>query len=179
MFILVEARLNYVLKLLLTKCFIVQKLSGWFYQTDGKRCALCLTCGNKPLEIRTNDFTRIGTFEIILSHCCLFIWLCLRQDSKQFNKLWVTNFKKLCMTKKKVIFAAPLIYLNYTVDKHIIANLDRILFNLFVLAVNLNFYCSSEAIEVRANRLYRVCLTSVNYGHCSFRPGWSRGSFDR
>ena len=103
-------------KLLLPKCFIVQKLSGWFYHTDGKRCAFCLTCGNKPLEIRTNDFTRIGTFEIILSHCCLFIWLCLRQDSKQFNKLWVTNFKKLCMTKKKVIFAAALIYLNYTVD---------------------------------------------------------------
>ena len=116
LFILVEARLNYVLKLLLPKCFIVQKLSGWFYHTDGKRCAFCLTCGNKPLEIRTNDFTRIGTFEIILSHCCLFIWLCLRQDSKQFNKLWVTNFKKLCMTKKKVIFAAALIYLNYTVD---------------------------------------------------------------
>ena len=103
LFILVEACLNYVLKLLLPKCFIVQKLSGWFYHTDGKRCGFCLTCGNKPLEIRTNDFTRIVTFEIILSHFCLFIWLCLRQDSKQFNKLWVTNFKKLCMTKKSHI----------------------------------------------------------------------------
>ena len=44
-----------------------------------------------------------------------------------------------------------------------------ILFDLFVLTVNLNLYCSSEALEVRANRLYCVCLTSVNYGHCSFR----------
>ena len=43
-----------------------------------------------------------------------------------------------------------------------------ILFDLFVLTVNLNLYCSSEALEVRANRLYCVCLTSVNYGHCSF-----------
>ena len=61
LFILVEARLNYVLKLLLPKCFIVQKLSGWFYHTDGKRCAFCLTCGKKPLEIRTNDFTSFKT----------------------------------------------------------------------------------------------------------------------
>ena len=99
LFILVEARLNYVLKLLLPKCLIVQKLSGWFYHTDGKRCVFCLTCGNKPLEIKTNDFTRIGTFEIILSHCCLFIWRCLRQDSKQFNNEW--QISRNCVLRKK------------------------------------------------------------------------------
>ena len=37
---------------------------------------------------------------------------------------------------------------------HIGVNLHRILFNLFVLIVNLNLYCSSEAPEVRAHRLY-------------------------
>ena len=52
---------------------------------------------------------------------------------------------------------------------HISVNLHRILFNLFVLIVNLNLYCSSEAPEVRENRLYSMCLTSVNYGHCDFR----------
>ena len=61
------------------------------------------------------------------------------------------------MTKKMIIFAASLIYLNYTVDyslktKKIYKKLKdlpyRILFNLFVLIVNLNLYCSSEALEV-------------------------------
>ena len=62
---------------------------------------------------------------------------------------------------------------------HISVNLHRILFNLFVLIVNLNLYCSSEALEVRANRLYCVCLTSVNYGHCGFRARWSCINSDR
>ena len=35
------------------------------------------------------------------------------------------------------------------------------MFNLFVLTVNLNLYCSSEAFEVRSNHLYCMCLTSV------------------
>ena len=60
-----------------------------------------------------------------------------------------------------------------------IVTLHRILFNLFVLTVNLNSYCSSKDREVRANRLYSVCLTSVNYGHCGFRARWSRINFDR
>ena len=51
---------------------------------------------------------------------------------------------------------------------HIGVNLHRISFDLFVLTVNLNLYCSSEAFEVRANRLYCVCLTSVNYGIVAF-----------
>ena len=50
------------------KCFIVHKLSGWFYQTDGKSCALCLTCGDEAVGRRANDFIRIGTSEIISSH---------------------------------------------------------------------------------------------------------------
>ena len=37
---------------------------------------------------------------------------------------------------------------------HIGVNLHRILLNLFVLIVNLNLYCSFEAPEVRAHRLY-------------------------
>ena len=46
----------------------------------------------------------------------------MRQDSGQFNKPRVilkkteANFEKLCMTKIIEIFAAPIIYLNYTVD---------------------------------------------------------------
>ena len=60
-----------------------------------------------------------------------------------------------------------------------IVTLHRILFNLFVLTVNLNSYCSSKDREVRANRLYCVWLTSVNYGHCGFRARWSRINFDR
>ena len=52
---------------------------------------------------------------------------------------------------------------------HINEILYRIMFNLFVLTVNLNLYCSSEALEVRANHLYCMCLTSVSYGHCGFR----------
>ena len=62
---------------------------------------------------------------------------------------------------------------------HISLNLHRILFHLFVLIVNLNLYCSSEAPEVRATRLYCMCLKSVNYGHCGFRARWSRINFDR
>ena len=56
---------------------------------------------------------------------------------------------------------------------HISVNLHRILFNLFVLIVNLNLYCSSEALEVLADRLYCVFLTSVKYGHRGFRARWS------
>ena len=56
---------------------------------------------------------------------------------------------------------------------HISVNLHRILFNFFVLVVNLNLYCSSEALEARENRLYCVRLTSVNYGYCGFRARWS------
>ena len=56
---------------------------------------------------------------------------------------------------------------------HISVNLHRILFNLFVLIVNLNLYCSSEALEVLADRLYCVFLTSVKYGHRGFLARWS------
>ena len=35
---------------------------------NGKRCASCLTCSDEALERRSNDFTRIGTFEIISNH---------------------------------------------------------------------------------------------------------------
>ena len=38
-----------------------------------KRCALCLTCGAEALGRRANDFTRIGTFEIISSHYSVLI----------------------------------------------------------------------------------------------------------
>ena len=37
-----------------TKYFIVHKLSGWFYHTDGKRCAFCLTCGKKSERFYKN-----------------------------------------------------------------------------------------------------------------------------
>ena len=50
------------------ECFIVHKLSRWFYHTDGKRCASCLTCSDEALGRRSNDFTRIATFEIISNH---------------------------------------------------------------------------------------------------------------
>ena len=101
------------------------------------------------------------------------------------------------MTKKIVIFAAPIIYLNYNVEDssktvelkniyrlilsiwHINENLYRIMFNLCVLTVNLNLYCSSEALEVRVNHLYCMCLTAVSYAHCRFRAKWSRKNFDR
>ena len=56
-----------------TKCFIVHKLLIWFYHTDGKRCAVCLTSDDEAVGRGTNDFTRIGTFEIISRHCNLFI----------------------------------------------------------------------------------------------------------
>ena len=62
---------------------------------------------------------------------------------------------------------------------HISVNLHRVLFNLLVLIVNLNLYCSSEALDVRGNHLYCVCLTSVNYGHCGFRARWSCISIHR
>ena len=35
---------------------------------DGKRCASCLTCSDEALGRRSNDFTRVGTFEIISNH---------------------------------------------------------------------------------------------------------------
>ena len=53
-------------------------------------------------------------------------------------------------------------------DEKKCVNLHRILFNLFVLTVNLNLYCSSEARELRANRLNCVYLTSTNYGIVAF-----------
>ena len=43
------------------------------YHTDGKRCAVCLTSHEEAVGRGTNDFTRIGTFEIISRHCYLFI----------------------------------------------------------------------------------------------------------
>ena len=57
------------------------------------------------------------------------------------------------------------------------ANSHRILFGLFVLTVNLNLYCSSEAFEVRAIHLNCVYLMSVNYAHCDFCAKWSRVNF--
>ena len=105
------------------------------------------------------------------------------------------NFKTVCMTKDKshIYSAINLFELhcrrlikNCQAKKylaknfcHISVNLHRILFNFFVLVVNLNFYCSSEALEVRANRLYCMRLTSLNYGHCGFRARWSRINSDR
>ena len=62
---------------------------------------------------------------------------------------------------------------------HINEILYRIMFNLFVLTVNLNLYCSSEALEIRANHLYCMCLTSVSYALCGFRAKQSRANFDR
>ena len=55
------------------KCFIEHKLLGLFYHTDGKGCAVCLTSDDEAVGRGTNDFTRIGTFEIISRHCYLFI----------------------------------------------------------------------------------------------------------
>ena len=72
-----KMRLNYVLKLTEcvkpAKCFIVHKLLIWFYHAGGKRCAVCLTSDDEAVGRGTNDFTRIGTFEIISRHCYLFI----------------------------------------------------------------------------------------------------------
>ena len=83
------------------------------------------------------------------------------------------------MTKKIVIFAAPIIYLNYNVDDssktvelkniyrlilsiwHINENLYRIMFNLCVLTVNLNLYCSSEALEVRVKKSFVLHVLDV------------------
>ena len=55
------------------KCFIVHKLLGWFYHTDGKGCAFFLTSDDKAVGRGSNDFTRTETFEIISRHCYLFI----------------------------------------------------------------------------------------------------------
>ena len=55
------------------KCFIVHKLWGLFYHKDGTSCDLCLTCGDEAVGRRANDFTRIGTFEIISSHYYVLI----------------------------------------------------------------------------------------------------------
>ena len=153
------------------KCFIVHKFLGWFYHTDGK----LLTSGDEAVGRVTTDFIRIGTFEIISRHSYLFLCSCLGKVSRH------CIFKKLCMTKKIVILVAPLIYFELHCRRlikncqaktifsknnlriwHVGVNLHRILFNLFVLIVNLNLYCSSEAPEVRANHLYCMCLTSVN-----------------
>ena len=37
------------------------------------RMDLCLTCGDEAVGRRANDFTRIGTFEIISSHYYVLI----------------------------------------------------------------------------------------------------------
>ena len=63
----------------LAECFIVHKLSRWFYRTDGKCCAACLTCGDEALGRRLNDFTGIATFEIISNHYYDFTFLETRQ----------------------------------------------------------------------------------------------------
>ena len=60
----------------------MHKLSGWFYHTDGKSCALCLTCGDEAVGRRANDFTRIGTFEIISSH-----WFNVAWDKTEDNSI--------------------------------------------------------------------------------------------
>ena len=75
------------------KCFIVHKLSEWVYHTDGKH-AFCLTCGDEAVARKTNDFTRIGIFEIIASYYY------------EFNKLWVIlkerkQISRNCVRRKK------------------------------------------------------------------------------
>ena len=161
------------------KCFIAHKLSGWFYHTDGKRCA-----SNEAVGRGTNDFIRIGTFEIISSHCYLFLWRFLGKVSRQMQLTMRNKFQETVYDEKKnhICSAINLFELQcrrLIKNCHVSVNLHRILFNLFVLIVNLNLYCSSEASEVRANRLYCMCLKSVNYGHCGFRARWSRINFDR
>ena len=69
----------------------------------------------------------------------------------------------MCNIKKNASKFQETVY-----DEKKCVNLHRILFNLFVLTVNLNLYCSSEARELRANRLYCVYLTSTNYGIVAF-----------
>ena len=54
---------------------------------DAKRCASCLTRGDEALGRRSNDFTRVGTFEIISNHYHELIKGFLRQDSGKFNEL--------------------------------------------------------------------------------------------
>ena len=98
------------------KCFIAHKLSGWFYHTDGKRCAFFLTSSNEAVGRGTNDFIRIGTFEIISSHCYLFLWRFLGKVSRQMQLTMRNKFQETVYDEKKIIFAAPLIYLNYTID---------------------------------------------------------------
>ena len=84
---------------------IVHKLSEWVYHTDGKR-AFCLTCGDEAMARKTNDFTRIGTFEIISSYYYVLIKRYLRQNRRQFNKLRVTlkerkQISRNCVRRKK------------------------------------------------------------------------------
>ena len=98
------------------KCFIAHKLSGWFYHTDGKRCAFFLTSSNEAVGRGTNDFIRIGTFEIISSHCYLFLWRFLEKVNRQMQLTMRNKFQETVYDEKKIIFAAPLIYLNYTID---------------------------------------------------------------
>ena len=69
----------------------------------------------------------------------------------------------MCNIKKNASKFQETVY-----DEKKCVNLHRILFNLFVLTVNLNLYCSSEARELRANRLYCIYLTSTNYGIVAF-----------
>ena len=106
-------------------------------------------------------------------------------------KRTLASFKTVCMTKKNSHICSSInlfelqcrrliknchvknIYQQILSIWHISVNLHRILFNLFVLIVNLNLYCSSEALEVWADRLYCVFLTSVSYGHRGFRARWS------
>ena len=99
-------------------------------------------------------------------------------------KRTLASFKTVCMTKKNSHICSSInlfelqcrrLIKNCHVKSiwHISVNLHHILFNLFVLIVNLNLYCSSEALEVLADRLYCVFLTSVKYGHRGFRARWS------
>ena len=66
------------------KCFIVHKLSEWVYHTDGKR-AFCLTCGDEAVARKTNDFTRMGTFEIISS--TITCWLNVTWDKTEDSSI--------------------------------------------------------------------------------------------
>ena len=67
------------------KCFIVHKSLGRFYHTNCTLCAFCLTSSDEVVGRGKKDLIRIATFEIISSHCYLFLWSCLEQVSRQFN----------------------------------------------------------------------------------------------
>ena len=71
----------------LAQCFIVHKLSRWFYHTDGKRCASCLTCSDEALGRKSNDSTRIGTFEIISNHYIITSWFNVPWDKAVDNSV--------------------------------------------------------------------------------------------